>query len=97
MKVYLEHCTHNTVDNNKTQYKQANFTTVLQSTMFQRGKFKVNDFCVSLQQDTYLNMTGCYTYSPVQVGYAKFPFYPVIHLWMHDNYCYDGIMNHQIV
>ena len=48
MKVYLEHCTHNVVNNNKTQYKQANVTTVLQSTMFERGKFEVNDFCVTL-------------------------------------------------
>ena len=48
MKVYSERCTQNIVNNNKTQYKQANLTTVLQSTMFDRGKFEVNDFCFNL-------------------------------------------------
>ena len=43
MKVYSEHSTWNIV-NNKTQYKEANITTILQSTMFEKGKFDVNDF-----------------------------------------------------
>jgi len=56
MKVYSEHCTQNIVNNNKTQYKQANITTILQATMFKRGKFEVNDFYVNLY--TYLNVSG---------------------------------------
>ena len=46
MNVYSEHCTQNFFSNNKTQYKQANLTTIPQSTMFERGKFKRSDFCV---------------------------------------------------
>ena len=45
MKVYSEHCTRNIINNNKTQYKQAHLTTILQATMFEGGKFEVNDFC----------------------------------------------------
>jgi len=35
MKVYSDHCTQNIANNIKTQYKQANLTTVLQSTIFE--------------------------------------------------------------
>ena len=48
MKVYSGRCTQNIVNNNKTQYKQANLSTVLQSTTFERGKFEVNEFCFNL-------------------------------------------------
>ena len=44
MKVNSEHCTQNFVNNH---IKLANLTTKLQSTMFERGKFEVNDFCVN--------------------------------------------------
>ena len=54
MKIYSEHCTQNIVNNNQTQYKQVDFTTILQATMFERGKFEVNDFCINLPL-TYLN------------------------------------------
>ena len=30
MKVYLEHCTQNIINNNKTQYKQTHLSTILQ-------------------------------------------------------------------
>ena len=48
MKVYSEHCIQDIVNNDKKQYKQANLNTILQFTMFERGKFEVNDFCVNL-------------------------------------------------
>ena len=54
MKVYSEHCTQNIVNNNKAHYKQAHLTTTLQSTMFERGKFEVNDLCQFIP-DTFLN------------------------------------------
>ena len=45
MKVYSEHYNQNIVNNNKTQYKQAHLTTILQSTMlFERAKFEVNGY-----------------------------------------------------
>ena len=48
MNVYSDQCTQNIVNNSKTQYKQANVTTILQSTMFERGKFEVSDFGFNL-------------------------------------------------
>jgi len=54
MKVHIEHCTQNIVNSNKTQYKQANVTTILQSIMFERSKFEINDLC-QFTPDTYLN------------------------------------------
>ena len=53
IKVYSEHCTQNTFNNNKIQYKLANLTTLLQCTVFERGKFEVNDFCVNLPQNIF--------------------------------------------
>ena len=44
--LYSEHCTQNIVNNNKTQYKQANVTAV--ATVFENGKLEVTDFCVNL-------------------------------------------------
>ena len=48
MEVYSGCCTQCIVNKNKTQYKQANLTTVIQATMFERGKSDVNTFCVNL-------------------------------------------------
>ena len=51
--VYSEHCTQNIANDNKTQYKQANLTAILQAMMFERGKFEGIGFCVNLP-NTYL-------------------------------------------
>ena len=41
MEVYSEHC------QQKTQYKQARLTTILEVTIFERGKLEEYDFCVN--------------------------------------------------
>ena len=48
MKVYSEHCIQNIVNNNKIQYKQDNSATILQSAMFEKGKYEDNDCYVNL-------------------------------------------------
>ena len=54
MNIYSEHCTQHFFNNNKTQYKKANVSIVLQATMFDSAKFKVYVSWL-FTSNTYLN------------------------------------------
>jgi len=67
MKVYSECC------QQQTQYKQAHLTTILQVSMFEKGKLEVNDFCViHIQKLTYKISKHLYTYYSFLSGIIVF-------------------------